>query len=155
MDDIYAIQKLLYVYCDHLDRGDFESMAQMFAHARFITPGGQPPADRDPAAIVAMYRAYTRIYPQTGTPGTKHVVTNPIIDVEADGARARCRSYVVVFQGIEDFPLQPLVAGRFLDRFEKVDGHWRFSEREILSEHFGDLSRHMLKPFGPSLSARG
>ena len=153
--DIYEIQKLLYLYCEHLDHGDFEGMAQLFANARLVTPGDNPDVVNDPAAIVAMYQAYTRIYPHTGTPGTKHTVSNPIIDISADGLSAVCRSYIVVFQGIEDFPLQPVVAGRNLDRFEKVDGQWRYSEREIVSEHFGNLSRHMLQPFGPDSIERG
>lgn len=153
-DDLYEIHKLLYLYCEALDQGDFAAMAERFRHARFVTPGDAPPVVADPAAIVAMYRSYTRIYPQTGTPGTRHVVANPIIDIADDGLSATCRSYIVVFQGIEDFPLQPVVAGRNLDRFEKVDGRWRYVEREILSEHFGDLSRHMLREFGPDTVQR-
>ena len=148
-DDIYTIQKLLYLYCDRLDSGDFAGMAELFRHARFVTPGGGPAVVNDPAAIVAMYASYTRLYPHTGTPGTKHMVGNPIIDIAPDGRSATCRSYIVVFQGVEDFALQPVVAGRNLDRFEKVGEAWRYSEREIVSEHFGNLSRHMLQPFGP------
>jgi hypothetical protein len=154
-DDIYQIQKLLYLYCEHLDGGDFAGMAELFRHARFITPGGNPAVVNDPPAIVAMYQSYTRIFPQTGTPGTKHMVGNPIIDIAADGCGATCRSYIVVFQGIEDFPLQPVVAGRNHDTFEKVDGAWRYSERVITSEHFGNMSRHVLQPFGPETIAAG
>lgn len=152
-DDVYEIQKLLYLYCEHLDQGDFSGMAELFRHARFVTPGNAAAVDCDPEAIVTMYRAYTRIYPATGTPGTKHVVANPIIDIATDGLSASCRSYIVVFQGIEDFALQPVVAGRNLDRFEKIDDRWRYAEREICSEHFGDLTRHMLQKFGPDTVA--
>ena len=148
-EDIYQIHRLLYLYCERLDQGDFTGMAELFRHARFITPGNMAPIVNDPDAIVAAYREYTRIYPQTRTPGTKHIVANPIIDIAPDGTSADCRSYIVVFQGIGGFPLQPIVAGRNLDRFEKVDGQWRFSERDIRSEHFGDLSSHMLREFGP------
>jgi len=151
--DLYEIQKLLYLYCERLDQGDFPGMAELFRHARFVTPGDAPAAVGDPAAIVEMYRSYTRIYPHTGTPGTKHVVANPIIDFAADGMSASCRSYIVVFQGIEDFALQPIIAGRNLDRFEKVDGNWRYTERQICTEHYGDLSRHMLREFGPGSAA--
>ena len=147
-DDYYEIQKLLYRYCYHLDRGDFERMAALFAHARFITPGGGA-VERDPEAIVAMYRKYTRIYPDTGTPKTRHVVSNPIIDIEDDGRSASCYSYIVVFQATDALLLQPVIAGGNRDRFVKVDGAWRYAEREIISELFGDLSQHMLVPFGP------
>lgn len=151
-DDTYEIQKLLYLYCDRLDRGDFAGMAQLFAHARF-EPGGAAAVQDDPAAIVRMYEDYTRIYPHTGTPGTRHVTTNPIIDIDEGGSTARCQSYVVVFQGIDDFPLQPVIAGRYFDRFEKVEGRWRFSERRIDIGHYGNLSRHLLQPFGPGATA--
>jgi hypothetical protein len=42
-------------------------------------------------------------------------------------------------------PLQPIVAGRYLDRFARVDGAWRFAERRILVDLVGDLSRHLHK----------
>lgn len=150
-EDYYEIQKLLYLYCYHLDRGDFEQMAALFADARLITPGGGT-VERDPAAIVAMYRQYTRIYPDTGTPKTRHTVSNPIIDLAEDGLSARSHSYIVVFQGTDKLSLQPVIAGHNIDRFEKVEGRWRYTEREIASELFGDLSQHMLQPFGPGSS---
>lgn len=148
-EDYYEIQRLLYRYCYHLDRGDFEQMAALFADARLITPGGGM-VDRDPGAIVAMYRKYTRIYPDTGTPKTRHVVSNPIIDIKEDGHSASCHSYIVVFQATETLQLQPVIAGGNRDRFEKIDGTWRYAEREIISELFGDLSQHLLVPFGPA-----
>ena len=147
--DYYEIQKLLYRYCYHLDRGDFENMAALFHAATLITPGGGT-VERDPAAIVAMYREYTRIYPETGTPRTRHMVANPIIDLDDSGTSATCHSYIVVFQATDVLSLQPVIAGHNLDRFEKVDGKWRYAEREIVSELFGDLSQHMLQPFGPT-----
>lgn len=147
-EDYYEIQKLLYRYCYHLDRGDFEQMAALFAHARLIMPAGGS-IDRDPAAIVAMYRQYTRIYPDTGTPKTRHMVGNPIIDLDDSGTSATSHSYIVVFQGTDALSLQPVIAGHNLDRFIKENGQWRYEEREIVSELFGDLSQHMLQSFGP------
>ena len=46
----------------------------------------------------------------------------------------------------DDFPLQPIIAGRYSDRFERVDGVWRFSERIIHPELYGDLSHHLRGP---------
>jgi hypothetical protein len=45
-----------------------------------------------------------------------------------------------------DGVLQPVIAGRYHDRFECVDGKWRFSERIIHPDLQGDLSRHMRGP---------
>jgi len=146
-DDYFAIQNLIYRYCDRLDRGDLDGMAELFAHADVHLPGDPNPI-RDPARIAALYREYTRIYPDTGTPKTRHVTTNVLIEPEGDD-RACAQSYVIVFQATKDLRLQPVIGGRNHDRFVRTGGVWRFSERRIETDLFGDLSAHMLQPFGP------
>ena len=37
-DDYFAIQNLLYRYCDRLDRGDLDGMAKLFANADVYLP---------------------------------------------------------------------------------------------------------------------
>jgi 3-phenylpropionate/cinnamic acid dioxygenase small subunit len=146
-DDYFAIQNLVYRYCDLIDRGDFGAVAALFAHADFFVPALPGPL-RDPAAIEASYRQYTRIYPDTGTPKTRHLTTNLIIEpLGADAARAQ--SYVVVFQATAQLPLQPVIAGSYSDRFARVGAAWRFSERRMEMALFGNLSAHLLQPFGP------
>jgi hypothetical protein len=54
-----------------------------------------------------------------------------------------------VLQQVDDFPLQPIIAGQYRDRFEKVDGGWRFTERVIHPDLIGDLSRHMRANWDP------
>ena len=57
----------------------------------------------------------------------------------------------MVFQAAPGLPLQPIITGSYLDRFEKVDGQWRFSERRELVGQTGDLSAHLLQRFeGPT-----
>jgi 3-phenylpropionate/cinnamic acid dioxygenase small subunit len=146
-DDYYAIQNLVYRYCDRLDRGDLDGMSSLFAHADVYLPADPNPI-RDPGRIAALYGQYTRIYPDTGTPKTRHVTTNLIIEPDGDAA-ARAQSYVIVFQATDTFRLQPVIGGRNHDRFARVDGVWRFSERRIETDLFGDLSAHMLQAFGP------
>jgi hypothetical protein len=48
-----------------------------------------------------------------------------------------------VLQARPDFPLQPIIAGQYADRFAKLGGAWRFTERIIHPDLIGDLSRHM------------
>jgi hypothetical protein len=74
-----------------------------------------------------------------------------MVDVAADGATATAQSYAVVFQAVDDFPLQPIIGVRYYDTFAndtlaKSAGGWRFTERKIESHLFGDLSRHLLQP---------
>ena len=52
-------------------------------------------------------------------------------------------------QATEALPLQPIIGGRYFDRFAKVDGVWRFTERRMEMELFGNLSAHLLQQFGP------
>jgi 3-phenylpropionate/cinnamic acid dioxygenase small subunit len=137
------IERLLYVYAERIDLGDFEGVADLFAFATIVGPGGEPgPHGRE--GVLKMYEATTRRYDDDGTPHTKHVTSNLIIEVDESAGLATCRSYFTVFQALPDFPIQPIVAGRYHDRFERVEGHWRFTERKMMPELFGDMSRHML-----------
>ncbi len=83
----------------------------------------------------------TRVYPD-GTPRTKHVVTNVVIDVDGDGATSQCA--VTVLQQTDAFPLQPIASGWYVDRFERVAGAWHFTERVITGFLLGDRSHHVV-----------
>lgn len=140
MDDARQIENLLYTYAERIDLGDFEGLAELFNHAVITSPQGGETKGSE--AVLAMYQNSTRIYPDNGTPHTKHVTTNPIIEVDDD--TATCRSYFTVLQSLPDLPLQPIISGRYHDEFEKVDEQWRFSKRTMLPELFGNLSQHLL-----------
>ena len=76
-----------------------------------------------------MYQNSTRLYP-CGTPRTKHVTTNAIIEVDDEAGTAAARSYYTVFQQLDDFPLQPIITGRYHDTFHRIDGVWWFDQRD-------------------------
>jgi hypothetical protein len=49
-----------------------------------------------------------------------------------------------VFQQVPGEPLQPIIAGRYHDRFERIDGVWWFAARDYtLVDLVGDLTRHL------------
>ncbi len=89
----------------------------------------------------------TRKY-DDGTPLTKHVITNPIVDVDDGGLHGTCRSYYTVFQKAGDSRCGPIINGHYRDEFEKVDGEWRFSRRHMGVDQIGDLSLHLLIELG-------
>jgi 3-phenylpropionate/cinnamic acid dioxygenase small subunit len=131
---------LLYRYAVYIDSGDFEGAAALFEHARLRVGSGDDDSV-DAAGMLRLWRMLIIRYPD-GTPRTKHVVTNPIIDVDADSAT--CRSYYTVLQQTDDLPLQVVVSGRYHDRFERVDGVWRFCYRDYtLIDFVGDTSHHL------------
>lgn len=94
-------------------------------------------------AIAALFAATTRRFPEHGNrPRTRHLVLNPIIDI--DGERARARSTFVVIQNTETVSLQPIVAGRYADMFALDDTGWYFTERRVDVEMIGDVSAHLM-----------
>ena len=142
-DSHREIEQLLYVYAERIDAGDFAGVGELLAHTRIVMAEGQTVATgRD--EITKLYESTTRRYPDDGTPKTQHVITNVIVEVDEATDTASARSRFTVLQALPGHPLQTIVAGRYRDRFERVDGIWRFCERCMLVEHFGDVSRHLL-----------
>jgi ketosteroid isomerase-like protein len=141
--DREAITDLVYAYAERIDVGDFEGVADLFADAEITFEGftqGRPGRQK----ILAMYEASTRRY-DDGTPKTKHVMTNVVVDVGDDRRSATARSYFTVLQAIPgELALQPIIAGRYRDAFARTDGSWRFSHRHMFVDLVGDLSQHML-----------
>ena len=139
---LHAIEALVYRYAELLDGGDLDGVAALFAHADW-RPGTRDFVAHGTDEVRRMYDGVI-IY-EDGTPHTKHVITNLVIDHEDGAAEATARSYFTVLQA-NDGVLQPIIAGRYHDRFEQVDGDWRFAERIIHPDLQGDLSRHMRGP---------
>jgi hypothetical protein len=137
-----AIERLILTYAERIDRGDFEGVGELFAEGVIAGPDGKPLA-RGREQARALYERTTRRY-EDGTPRTRHLTTNLLVEVDEAEGSARARSYFTVLQGLPDFPLQPIVAGRYEDRFLRSGGAWRFSERRMFVELVGDVSRHLL-----------
>ncbi len=136
-DDVEAIRALIHEYAELIDTGDLDGLATLFADATWSSPGRGAPL----RGAEQVRHAYDGVTLYDGTPSTKHVISNVTIDVTGDAATAN--SYFTVLQARPDFPLQPIIAGRYHDRFERVDGRWRFSDRQIIPDLIGDLSRHL------------
>jgi 3-phenylpropionate/cinnamic acid dioxygenase small subunit len=141
------ITNLLYRYAECIDIGDLDGAAALFEHAR-VRIGAEETIDA--AGLLGIWKSLIVLHAD-GTPRTKHVTTNPIVEVDEDGGIASCRSYYTVLQQTDDFPLQTIVTGRYHDRFERVAGQWRFSYRDLtLIDMVGDVSRHLKAPITPA-----
>jgi hypothetical protein len=90
-----------------------------------------------------MYRAATRLH-EDGTPRTRHVTTNALIEVDEEGGTAQARSYYTVLQQTEALPLQPIICGHYHDTFRRIEGRWWFDTRTMFVDLVGDLSHHLL-----------
>src|ERR1700691_6241206 len=136
-----AIENLIATYAELVDSGDFAGLGALLADATFIGSGAQVSGA---AAIEQMFRDMLIVY-DDGTPRTKHVTTNVIIDEGAGTGTgtATARSYVTVLQARPGLMLKAIMSGRYQDRFERRDGHWRFTERQVRVDLAGDLSGHL------------
>ena len=130
------ITEMLYRYAELIDAGDFDGVGALLGRGNFMGVAG-------PAAIAELFAATTRRFPEHGNrPRTRHLVLNPIVELEGDTARAR--STFCVVQATDRLPLQPIVVGRYLDTFAREDGNWHFTERIADVEMTGDVSDHLL-----------
>jgi 3-phenylpropionate/cinnamic acid dioxygenase small subunit len=141
------IANLLYTYARLIDSGDYKGVAKIFAHARLTAEDGVMDVQGE-EAIEAYYAKSTRLYSDTGTPKTKHVMSNPIIEVDEAANTATCNAYYTVLQATDALALQPIIAGRYEDKFERVDGRWRYAEKKFFVELVGDLSQHLMIDLG-------
>lgn len=137
--DRAAITDLIYRYAELIDAGDFDAVGRLLDRAAFGGP--RTPTVSGAANIAAVFAMTTKRF-DDGTPRTRHLVLNPIVEV--DGDRATARSTFCVVQATARLPLQPIVVGRYLDTFAREDGNWHFTERIADVEMTGDVSDHLL-----------
>ena len=142
MTDKLEITELLYRYAELIDAGDFDGVGALLARSTF---GGSGPQDVSGADNIAkLFAATTRRYPEHGnTPRTRHLVLNPLVELNGDGTAAS-RSTFCVMQDTETVPIQPIVVGRYYDRFGCDDGGWYFTERKVEIQMIGDVSAHLM-----------
>jgi hypothetical protein len=134
------IRTLLGLYCERIDAGDFGGVGELFEHGALADGTGRELA-RGPEAVRAFYAAGTILH--DGSPRTKHLVTNTIVEVDEANGAATARSSYLVLQQVDTSPLQPIITGRYEDSFARREGRWEFSERRFFVDLVGDLSHHL------------
>ena len=142
------IAELIYRYAELVDAGDFDGVGKLLSRASFGGP--DTPMVTGAREIAALFTVATRRFPEgggrhradPGTPKTRHLVLNTII--EFDGDTASARSTFCVVQATDRVPLAPIVVGRYYDTFARDGDGWFFSERIADVEMVGDVSDHLL-----------
>ncbi len=140
--DKLEIAELLYRYAELIDAGDFDGVGRLLARATF---GGSASGSVSGADDIAkLFAMTTRRYPGHGnTPCTRHLVLNPVVEINDDGTAAT-RSTFCVLQDTESVPIQPIVVGRYYDAFSRDDDGWYFTERKVEIQMTGDVSAHLM-----------
>jgi len=137
----WDITNLMFRYAECIDAADFEGVADLLADAT-LTAEGSPMHIEGRDGVLAHFVNNVRVHDDGLR--TKHVTTNPILEVDDDAGTATCRSYCMVLQASPPaVPLQPIWAGRYHDSFVRVDGEWRFRTRHFITDLVGDMSEHL------------
>lgn len=141
MGDREEITALVYRYAELLDAGDMDAVVDLFADATWRS-GSTGAVLRGEEQIRAVY---DRIVLYDGTPRTRHLMTNLVIDLVDGASEATGRCCYTVLQGIEPgAPIQTVLAGRYEDRYRRGPNGWQFSDRLFLIDLAGDQSRHFV-----------
>ena len=138
VSDERSITNLIAEYAERLDSGDFAGLGGLFAHG-IVRFEARDERFEGAASVSAMYAALVQVH--GGDPETRHVMTNIWIDIDGDSASSR--SYFTVIQAHDDLELQIISAGRYHDKFERLNGEWCFRERVIIRDFVGDLRYHL------------
>ena len=133
------ITDLIYRYAELIDAGDFDGLGRLLGKASFGGP--KTPKVSGSQNIAGLFAMTTKRFPD-GTPKTRHLVLNPIVEIDGDIATAR--STFCVVQSTDRISLQPIVVGRYSDRFARDSQGWHFTERIADVEMTGDVSDHLL-----------
>jgi hypothetical protein len=134
-----AIHRLHATYAHRLDSGDFAGVAEVLEHAVIHVLGNEASTVE---GLLKFFQDGLQVHADA-TPRTWHSVSNVLIDVDPCGDKASSASYYTVHQQLDGFALQPICTGKYLDQFERHDGEWRFSRREVTLRLAGDLQHHV------------
>jgi len=137
-DSAQVITAMVHRLPELFDTGDFDAFAEQFAHGSWHRAGHGTEAIRR--------WLDENVLTYDGSPCTKHLTNNLIVDVDEAEGTATASSYVTVLQALPDFPLQPIFAGRYRDRFARIDGEWRWVERAVIGDLYGDTTHHTRSP---------
>ena len=135
------IKNLIFAYAEAIDRGNFDRLSELFAHGtlRLAAMDGPGVSGTDVGSAV---RNGVIVY-DDGTPRTKHVTTNVMIQLDDANGRATARSYVMVLQQIPGRGIETILSSRYEDTFERVGGVWRFTDRLSYRDLTGDHTHHL------------
>jgi hypothetical protein len=132
VDDHEAIRQLLYTYSFYLDRREYSKLGELLAASTFEldwdTEDEHTGLIRGREEIEGFYADH-----QAERRPSRHVITNAVIEIDPDGRTASAYSYLTSI-GHPPEPPAVMLNGRYEDRFEKIDGIWRYTQKYCVME---------------------
>ena len=136
------IERMIYRVGYAIEAGDFALVGELMGDATMGADRIGRKAFRGAEEIRDQYTRTNIVYPDRGR-ASKEVYHNILVDIDLDAGRASSvTSYSVAHQAPgEEFAL--IVAGRYEDEWERVDGTWQWRDRYIVVQYNNNLDRHM------------
>jgi SnoaL-like domain len=130
-NDVVALNQLAYRYAAAIDTCDVVALQSVFTltgRLRSYQPNAlEPFADLvGHTQLAAIPNAMRGRYRHTA-----HMMTNHLVDFDADGARGRVLCMARHLSADPADPGSINVVIRYVDRYERVDGRWLIADREI------------------------
>ena len=136
-----SLQQLAWTYCHAIDRGDLKLVRSLY-HDDAIDDHG-PMFSGSPDEYVAWLPSMLANWEMTS-----HVISNMLFLI--DGNQAEGELVVLAYHRTPAPGSRELIArGRYLDRYEKRDGIWRFLRRSLVLDAMEERATPMSE--GPSL----
>ena len=146
--DRQALLDLVARYCVAVDRHEYEILRELYHEDAYDDHG-----DFNRGSVDTLIEALRAAAPYT--PVLQHHVTTT--DFAIDGCRAEGEIYVLAFHTVSGpgngAGTDMLIGGRYLDKYERRDGRWKFLRRSIVTDwaqiQDSDGASHPMVPKGP------
>ena len=109
MNSVDTITRMIYRYCELFDSADFDGFAKQFEH------GSLNGREIGSASLRQWIDDHIVLY--DGSPRTKHLTTNLVVDVDESSGTATARSYVTLVQSVPGRELAVIGSADYHDRF--------------------------------------
>ena len=120
----------MFTYAELIDSGNAGRVPELFADDGVFEIAGQAPVE----GRVALAESFARR--QALDRRSRHVITNPLVDVLApDAATGSCAVLVFNADGVPEGEVGPLdgarVVGRYVDSYRRTFDGWRIASRRL------------------------
>lgn len=142
-----ALQHLVYAYCHAADRRDFVLLRSLYTDDAIDDHGAfNGPVDD----FIPWFRDGLAVFEATA-----HNVLNTLFIVDGDNAQGEIRA--IAYHRLAATGAEIVAGGRYLDRYRKTDGAWRFTYRSFVIDWIEERAagRAPSEAFGPTVAIGG